>query len=100
MALGAFAVLTILLIVAAIPLSIIIFSRNYWTKKQSVGDGGGGLGALEGKSNIYMVSGCICDNFHLMYVGRLTRRKQAMVRCAPKQIGLICICSLETVRKF
>ena len=42
MALGAFAVLTILLIVAAIPLSIIIFSRNYSTKKQSVEIVGGG----------------------------------------------------------
>lgn len=66
MALGAFAVLTILLIVAAIPLSIIIFSRNYWTKKQSVVDGGGGLVPWDGESNINLVSGCICDNFHVM----------------------------------
>ena len=98
MALGAFAVLTILLIVAAIPLSIIIFSRNYSTKKQSVGDGGGSLVPWDGESNL--VSGCICDNFHFMYVGRLIRRKLPMVRCAPKQIGPICICSLETVRRF
>jgi len=61
-------VLTILLIVAAIPLSIIIFSRNYSTKKQSVGDGGGNLVPWDGESNIYLVSGCICDNFHFMYV--------------------------------
>ena len=40
--------LTILLIVAAIPLSIIIFSRNYSTKKQSVGDGGGSLVPWDG----------------------------------------------------
>lgn len=93
--------LTILLIVAAIPLSIIIFSRNYSTKKQSVGDGGGGLVPFsDEETNIYLVSGCICDNFHFMYVGRLTRRKLATVRCAPKQIGLICICSLDTVRRF
>ena len=74
--------LTILLIVAAIPLSIIIFSRNYSTKKQSVGDGGGSLVPWDGESNL--VSGCICDNFHFMYVCRLIRRKLAMVRCAPK----------------
>ena len=90
--------LTILLIVAAIPLSIIIFSRNYSTKKQSVGDGGGSLVPWDGESNL--VSGCICDNFNCMYVGRIIRRKLAMVRCAPKQIGPICICSLETVRRF
>ena len=81
--------LTILLIVAAIPLSI---------KKQSVGDGGGSLVPWDGESNL--VSGCIFDNFDFMYAGRLTRRKLAMVRCAPKQIGPICICSLGTVRRF
>lgn len=59
--------LTILLIVAAIPLSIIIFSRNYSTKKQSVGDGGGGLVPWDRESNFFLVSGCIGDNFQFMY---------------------------------
>lgn len=68
--------LTILLIVAAIPLSIIIFSRNYSTKKQSVGDGGGGLVPWDGESNIYLVSGCICDNFSV-YVRRQANKTEA-----------------------
>lgn len=71
--------LTILLIVAAIPLSIIIFSRKL-LDKETVGGGWWGrfrgLVPWDGESKNYLVSGCICDNFSL-YVRRQANKTEA-----------------------